>query len=288
MKKYSLIIILVIVIALGFLTVKLFSKDNKVQTVVQTNGTYIALGDSVAAGIGLGDYTDSSACDRTIHAYPNAVATALNYKLQSVACSGATTQNGLIGTQVVNKLAIEPQLNSLLSGTKPNLISMTIGANDANWTSFIQKCYTGNCGSDADTNAVNAGVAAATTNLINVFSQIQSTYPTETPRVVITGYYKLFPASPKANCTELVGIDQQELKWITTLQNTIDESLKSAASAYDFVTYVPIDFSGHELCTASPWIQGLSDKAPYHPTLDGQAAIANQIVTALKTNGAIK
>jgi lysophospholipase L1-like esterase len=280
MKKYiigvSLSILAVIVVAI------LWPSGSDRQSTSNTpKGTYIALGDSVPAGVGLRDYSDSSACDRTEQAYPNLVADKLGYTLESVACSGATTQNGLLGSQDVNQLAVRPQLDVVLGTKKPNLISITIGANDANWTTAIQKCYAGVCGSDADTIAAQAGITSAAANLGQALGQVKSRYPTRTPAVVVTGYYKLFPVDMPTSCTDLRGIGSSELAWIRQLQDSIDGALQGVAARYDFVTFVPVGFMNHELCTSDPWIQGLGSKAPYHPTDTGQAAIANQIVNAL-------
>jgi hypothetical protein len=33
-------------------------------------------------------------------------------------------------------------------------------------------------------------------------------------------------------------------------------------------------FDGHELCTSQPYVQGLRDNAPLHPTAAGELAIA--------------
>jgi len=33
-------------------------------------------------------------------------------------------------------------------------------------------------------------------------------------------------------------------------------------------------FTGHELCTADPYVQGPSDRAPLHPTATGELIIA--------------
>jgi lysophospholipase L1-like esterase len=257
--------------------------DEPVSSTQPTEGTYIALGDSVAAGVGLKDYSDSSACDRTRQSYPEVLAKALNYRLTHVACSGAKTTEGLIGRQTVNNLALPPQIEALQSDNRPDLVTITIGANDANWTTYLTKCYTAVCGSQADTDGVAAGVVQAATNLDRALRQIQSTYPSETPRVVVTGYYRLFPDTPASSsaCTELSGIEPAELAWIRQLQDTIDDALRATAAKYAFARFVPVDFGGHELCTDDPWIQGIGAKAPYHPTEAGQAAIARQIRSAL-------
>ena len=246
--------------------------------------SYIALGDSVAAGVGLANYSDSSACDRTDQSYPKLVAVKLHYKLTSLACSGATTTNGLNGSQAVNRLAVPAQLTEALKINKPKLITITIGANDAQWTSYIQKCYTATCGSAADTQAVEVALSVATDNLSNALNQIKLAFPTKPPTVLVTGYYKLFPVQPTAgNCTETTNIDEAEISWIKQLQDTIDSRLQTTAKQYDFVQFVSLSFSGHELCSADPWVQGLTAKAPFHPTAAGQAAIADQVIKNLKS-----
>lgn len=285
MRKYLFGGVLVVVGLLVAITLVRLLPAKKSSAPVSYKGSYVALGDSVAAGVGLDEYSDSSACDRTTQAYPAVLAAKLQYKLQSVACGGATTQDGLMGAQDVNRLIVTPQIKAATTGQKPQLITLTIGANDAGWTTFLQKCYTASCGSSSDTDAVSAGVATAASNIRQALDQIRSTYPTGTPQVVITGYYQLFPASPTAGCAELTGIDTSELSWIASLQSSLNTALQTAGSGYDFVRYVPISFAGHELCTADPWIQGLGAKAAYHPTAAGQAAIADQIARAMPTAG---
>ena len=130
MKKYLIIgALFVVILVASFLA---FGNNHKVDTPrVATQGTYVALGDSVAAGVGLQYDSDSSACDRTNQAYPDVVAKRLNYKLSNVACSGATLPQGITGKQDVNELLVSPQLQQLFSMPKPKLITITIGANDA-------------------------------------------------------------------------------------------------------------------------------------------------------------
>lgn len=281
MKKYGIGIVLVALAVVAALSFGNHKPDNQQTVGVTTRGSYIALGDSVAAGVGLADYTDSSACNRTKQAYPEKIANQMRYKLDSFACSGATTSEGVIGPQVVNKLALEPQLTKVVANKKPALITITIGANDANWTTAIQKCYTDLCGTNTDTGIAEAGISNASINLDKALTQIKSVYPTNTPNVVITGYYKLFPTIVPEKCTELSGVETSELAWIKQLQDDIDTTLQAVAAKYNFAVFAPISFEGHELCTGNPWIQSLGGKAPYHPTDAGQSAIAKQVVAAL-------
>jgi lysophospholipase L1-like esterase len=275
MKKYVIGAVIVIV--------RRHSHQDKTPVAVTPSGSYVALGDSVAAGVGLKTDSDSSACDRTNQAYPNLVASALNYKLANLACSGATLPAGVLGQQDVNQLKAKPQLDQLFARTKPSLITMTIGANDAGWTAVFAKCYTGTCGTADDTAGVKQRLAVMGANLQKALAQIQQHYGSNMPQIVVTGYHQVFPASlPAAGCTDLTGIDANELAWGRQQQAAINDTVQNAVKSFAVAKYVAVDFSGHELCAADPWVQGLGDKQPYHPTEAGQAAFAKQIEAAAK------
>jgi hypothetical protein len=49
--------------------------------------------------------------------------------------------------------------------------------------------------------------------------------------------------------------------------------LAQGAQTFDFQA-IPPSFTGHELCTADPYVQGPNDRAPLHPTAAGELAIA--------------
>lgn len=246
--------------------------------------TYVALGDSVVAGVGLNEDSDSSACNRTNQSYPNKVSAKLNYTFKNIACSGATLPEGILGAQNVNQLAVTPQLKQLFALPKPSLISITVGANDVQWTSVIAKCYTSECGTPEDAARVASNLAAVSANLRTALAQIQTHYGQNAPRVIVTGYHQVFPTGNVANCSDLKGIDASELSWGRQLQTSISDTLRDATMGYSFVTFVPVDYTGHELCTADSWVQGLNDKQPYHPTEAGQAAFASAIIHSVQTH----
>lgn len=241
---------------------------------------YVSLGDSVAAGVGLEGDSDSSACNRTNQSYPNVIAQA-RYKLVNLACSGATISAGIVGGQEVNKLVIEPQIDTLFKQPKPNLITITVGANDAHWTDVIAACYTRECGSADDERAVTASLALVSSGLETMLSSIQDHYRSDMPTVVITGYHQVFPDDNTATCADLSGIDASERAWGRQLQTHINNVVAASAQESGFARFAAIDFVGHELCTNDPWVQGLTAKQPYHPTASGQTAIANQVLMAI-------
>lgn len=243
---------------------------------------YAALGDSVAAGVGLQPDSDPSACNRTDASYPNQAAARLNLQLQNIACGGATLPAGILGKQDVNRLMVAAQLDQLFALPKPKLVTLTVGANDVGWTELIAKCYTGTCGTAQDTAAVQARLDTLAANMRQALGNMQNHYAAAPPDLIVTGYYQVFPDTIPATCRDLQGIDANELAWGRQQQAAINSTIQTAVADFPFAKFAGIDFSGHELCAADPWVQGIGDKQPYHPTAAGQTAYAKQIVTAAK------
>jgi len=109
-------------------------------------GGYVALGDSYSSGVGAGSYISSSGdCDRSTNAAAylwNAAHKPASFAFN--ACSGATTDDVLAN-----------QLGSLNSST--SLVSISIGGNDAGFSSVITKCaypWPYNCTNDIN-NAIS-------------------------------------------------------------------------------------------------------------------------------------
>lgn len=278
MKKiYILVGILVIIIA----SVVVLRSDKPKPTTSTPKQLYVALGDSVAAGVGLRTDSDSSACNRTEQSYPGQLAARMRLNLTNLACSGATLPAGILGNQEVNQLSLAPQIEQLFKLQQPDFVSLTIGANDADWTGSIGKCYTGECGTPADTAMVDQQLAVVSTKLQTVLQQIRDKYK-KPPIVVVTGYHQVFPTD-RAKCNDLMGIEPQEIEWGRQQQASLNDTIKQATSGYTFAQYVGVNYAGHELCSADSWVQGIADKQPYHPTEAGQAVFAEQIANAFKT-----
>src|ERR1700761_7052148 len=90
---------------------------------------YVALGDSYSSGVGAG--STSGSCGQSPNAYPALWAAASPAaSFTSAACSGATTADVISG-----------QLSSLSAST--TLVSITIGGNDAGFSSVLETCVLG-------------------------------------------------------------------------------------------------------------------------------------------------
>ncbi|MEK7152643.1 MAG: SGNH/GDSL hydrolase family protein, partial [Patescibacteria group bacterium] len=252
-----------------------------IATALESN-RYVALGDSVAAGAGLPPgvgITEEQGCARSEQAYPYKVAASLGMSLEHLACSGAKVDEGLYGPQEVNGTAIEAQLDRAFAAGTPDLITVTIGANDARWSQFVSDCYTWRCGSHWDDARISAYLLDLRWELYLTLTNIQQRSDGTMPKVLFTGYFTpLSLAAP--NCNDTRNITTDEITWLNTQVAALNQQISDAVSWYGFATYVPIDFSGHELCTANSWIQGVQDPAPFHPTAAGQTAMARAILAA--------
>ena len=242
---------------------------------------YAALGDSVAAGLGLPASSKATArdkqCGRSPYAYPNRVALALKMPIINASCSGATAGD-LFTDQGVSGPNIPPQLDAAFSTGTPELITITAGANDAHWRAFLQACYTTNCANSASTTAANAYLVSLQLKLYYMFYSIQSRSGNSAPpKVIITGYYNPLSAACESN-----RITPAEITWLNAESTALNQTIQNVTSHFTFATYVPISFKGHDVCSSSPWVQGQKGKAPFHPTATGQKAMTQAILNKLR------
>lgn len=247
----------------------------------RTSNTYAALGDSVAAGLGLATPTTSgtaaAACGRTAEAYPNIVAQNMNLPLVHAACSGAT-MGDMFTEQDINGTDIPPQFNAAFAGGTPQLITMTAGANDAHWVQFIQTCYFGNCATATETTLADGLLFSLRAKMVVMFTDLQARSHGHPPTTVVTGYYNPLSSA----CTSLTpNITSDEITWMSAEVNALNTTLQRVVSNYSFAKFAPVDFSGHDICSSAPWVQGVSGNAPFHPTATGQQVIAQSVLRTL-------
>ncbi|MDB5186375.1 MAG: hydrolase family protein [Candidatus Saccharibacteria bacterium] len=242
---------------------------------------YIALGDSVAAGLGLPQPTDPTTtqrvCGLTGYAYPVYVAASVNRWYINGSCRSAKASD-LFTEQNVNGREQPPQLDTAFANGVPALISVTAGANDLGWNAFLYRCYqsTSTCGTEAEKATLKGLRIALRASIHTSMIAIAAKSGGQPPRVVWTGYYN--PLSN--NCTNAIPtISQAEINWINSEVQLLNQAIQNTVANYSFARFAPVSFSGHELCTPQPWVQGLNDPAPLHPTVAGQQAISRSVLT---------
>lgn len=237
------------------------------------SGTYAALGDSVAAGAGLSS-TDAI-CERSADAYPYTVAATTGLSLTHIACTGAKADEGIYDSQVRNGSTLATQLDQAFANGTPNLITLTIGANDARWTQFIRQCYYIRCGYGVDTARFSAYLVDLKLELNVIMAKISTLSNGDLPQVIVTGYYNPFFSS---TCAATNNLTSSEISWLRSRTSSLNTAISGTVGKYSFADFAPVSFSGHDICATDSWIQGLNDPAPFHPTAAGQQAIAKAVL----------
>jgi lysophospholipase L1-like esterase len=229
---------------------------------------YAALGDSFSSGVGTGSYTLSASCKRSVYAYPYLVAQQLrNTSLSFVACSGATTQD-----------LIASQLQAVTSTT--SLVTLTIGGNDIDFAGLIYQCTVADCSTALDTTRANLE-ATLGPKLDQVYDAVKSRAASGA-KIVVLGYPRIFSG---AGCLGTLGITSTEESKANDLADSLDQVIAEHAAA-DGVTYQSAisAFTGHAVCSSSPWLNGLNlanTDESYHPNRAGQSSGYVPLVRAI-------
>jgi lysophospholipase L1-like esterase len=221
---------------------------------------YVALGDSYSSGLGAGNYISSSGnCDRSANAYPEQWAGANGPAgFVSVACSGATTADVLAS-----------QVSALSAGT--TLVSITIGGNDAGFSSVMETCvlsWTSSC-----VNAVATAEAFVTSQLPARLNSTLQAIRAHAPsaKVIVLGYPDLYDLSKSGSC---IGLSTQDRTALNQGADALDGALQAAAQAnHDTFADVRGQFAGHEICDFGSWLHSVdifAISSSYHPTAAGQ------------------
>jgi lysophospholipase L1-like esterase len=221
---------------------------------------YVALGDSYSSGTGTRSYTLDSTCQRSIYAYPYLVAQARpNTTLSFAACSGAKTGD-----------VLSKQISSVTTDSR--FVSITIGGNDAGFSSVITQCalpWPWTCDSDI-TNAQNYIRNTLPGQLDSVYNAIRSHAPSAT--VIVLGYPRLFMG---VDCNAGTFFSGDEMTKLNATADLLKSITSARAAAHGFVFKDPIPaFVGHAVCSSTEWLNGLSDPVSdsYHPNRLGHSS----------------
>jgi lysophospholipase L1-like esterase len=226
---------------------------------VISTANYVALGDSYSSGVGTGvDDPASGTCARSALSYPPLWADEHHpVDVRFVACSGATT-----GDVRANQIAAV--------GPGTDLITLTIGGNDAGYGSVLRTCTLA-----ADDNMCLAAVDTAEdfarsqlpTRLTGVYTAIRGAAPRA--RVIVLGYPRLFDLAP--SCIDPWAPDLARRHKLNEGADVLNDVINSAIVSQPGFGFIDVrgQFNGHGVCAADPWITGPSFVKPYHPTQHG-------------------
>jgi hypothetical protein len=91
------------------------------------------------------------------------------------------------------------------------------------------------------------------------------------PAVLVNEYYSPFGSS--IGCLKGFGMTPAKEKVLLARLGQLNTVLAQGAGLFGFGVAAP-QFTGHELCTTDPYVQGPGDPAPLHPNASGELAIA--------------
>ena len=265
------------------------------------HGSYVALGDSYAAGLDIPDQTGATAgCGQSSSSYPFLVARSLRLKLTDMSCSSATI-TALTAAEPTGDGTNPAQLSVLSAGTA--LVTLGIGGNDVGWVAVITRCAemdlvpvltSGDTTSDTPcqdyytsggTNQIQRRIQSVAGQLAQALTQIRQRAPRA--RVYVVGYPDLLPAAGGA-CGDALGITAGDIDFLNNEELLLNGMLRQVAQAAGdgyIDTYTSSE--GHNACAApaNRWIEPLipdAAAAPLHPNAVGEQGMADAVIGAVK------
>ena len=234
--------------------------------------SYVALGDSYSSGLGTRSYLDDgTTCKRSVHAYPSLIAAARGWALTFRACSGA---------EVADVSAL--QLSALSRSTSH--VTVSVGGNDAGFTRVLSTCaqpwWAADCDGAIDEarKYVRARLPGA---LETLYAAIRSRAPSA--RVTVVGYPRIFNGT---DCNGLTWFSSTEMSRLNATVDLLNARTATAAAGARFAFADPTRrFTGHAVCDAPEWVNGLSSPTSesYHPKRRGQGRGYLPLVSRLLT-----
>ncbi|HEV7525169.1 MAG TPA: hypothetical protein VGP92_09390 [Acidimicrobiia bacterium] len=277
-----------------------------------SGATYVAMGDSYAAGEGLPRYNPGFRCHQSVGgAFAKLETfTSGDVHLAFVACSGATLADiasgvtpssltrgncsGIGATQVCEPLQlprVHPEHNVALT-------TIIISGNDADWSSVLPFCATHSACQTKPYQKAPTLAEWATSRVNDIRAGLDKLFPLLkqqiSGRILVLGYPPLFGTAPRqisAVCNAMAGLlPRGETTWFRAVEQRLDDEVNQAATAAH-LEYIATDsiFSGHEPCSRHAWINALTageirgflhgqiklvGSGSFHPTNNGQLAFA--------------
>jgi lysophospholipase L1-like esterase len=257
-------------------------------------GSYVALGDSYAAGPLIPLQTGVPAgCQRSSRNYPSIVAETLGVAaFRDVSCSAATTEH-LHGSQSVPHGVNAPQLDALSRDTE--LVTLSIGGNDIGFGEIVTECARRSPQQPAGSACMDhytAGgrdelaerIDAAALDVRAALAEIGERSPDA--QVLVVGYPVILP-DDGPGCFPVVPFSPGDVAFLRTTQKRLNAMLAAEADAAG-AGYVDTYTAsiGHDACQlpGTKWVEGLvptAPAAPVHPNALGMAGMAAAVVDAL-------
>jgi hypothetical protein len=146
---------------------------------------------------------------------------------------------------------------------------MTIGGNDIGFSDLIRQCTLGDCSAALDRTRASLATVLGP-RLDTVYTATRSRALTAS--VVVLGYPRMFSS---VGCFGTLGITSTERTKANQLADALDVLTRDRATAAGLTYQSAIAaFTGHAVCSWSPWLNGLnlvSTIESYHPNRNGNS-----------------
>ncbi len=258
-------------------------------------GKYVALGDSYTAGPLIPTQVDAN-CLRSNKNFPSLTKAAIgSSSLSDVSCSGATTSDILNAGSGELGIGVPAQISAVTANTA--LVTVGIGGNDIGFVGIIEACAEDSlhnplgspCKNQYDSGGVDqllARINATASKVASVLAAVHAAAPGA--RVEVVGYPDILPTSG-VGCWPAVPISWGDLPYLRSVEvnlNTMLANVAAANNAQYVNTYAAT--VGHDACQSSSnrWIEGLipgTSAAPFHPNVNGEAAMARAVESTLNS-----
>lgn len=250
--------------------------------------TYVAMGDSAAAGPLIPSQDPNLPCLRSDHDYPHVAAAALGAHLTDVTCSGATVAD--FGG---HQFGFEPaQYDALTAAT--DLVSVTIGANDIGLVPQVLGCLNLlpqpvglSCKDRLTAGGKDQLAEAAATwapQLGAALDEVHRRAPHA--KVLVTGYGTYLR---KGGCWPTQPIWGRDADYVQASLGKLNADIAAQAQAHG-ASYVDLAAvsAGHDTCAkpAQRYLEGLipaTAAAPLHPNAQGMAAFGASLASAARS-----
>lgn len=257
-----------------------------------SGGTYVALGDSYAAGPIIPVQEKPWGCLKSTNNYAHLVARRLDVDLRDATCSGAETGD-MTEAQGVWPKPNPPQFDRL--DPSVTLVTLQIGGNDIGFSDIAKTCaQAGVEGDTCESHYVVNGddelrdrIAATAPKIAAVIQGIHDRAPNAT--VLVLGYSGIFkigstPDAP-AGCPAMV-VGESDAKYLRGVEEALNAMIADEAAA-NAATYVDVygPSAGKTACDLPVlrWIEPIvpvNAAAPIHPNLEGMIGVAGLVEQA--------
>lgn len=255
--------------------------------------SYVALGDSFAAGPLIPVQEEPYGCLRSTNNYPKMLAARLGLELDDATCSGAKTDH-LSREQRVSPRPNPPQLDRLRHDTE--IVSLQIGGNDIGFSGIADTCIR----AAFERRSCRSTYVDPVTGADELQRRIDATAPkiaaalraiaTRSPdaEVLVLGYPGIFRVGPgPASCPDMA-VGESDAQYLRGVQESLNAMIRAAAEGND-ATYVDVyaPSAGRTACDLPVirWVEPIVPvhaAAPIHPNVNGMRGMADAVEAVLR------